>query len=289
MHYLQHTDECLVDGLRIDAAKHVGTPFWTSFQNAVNVFTMGEVFDGNPSAVCEYTHSLTSVLNFPIWYSINATFTNTSHSMLWLTNDLGTMDSNCQDPTILGTFSENHDVARIASRTQDVSLLKNTLAFTIMTDGIPVIYYGAEQGFIGNQDPVNREALWPSGYNTSSPLYTLIAAANTARNLLSQNATYNYWSPYWTYKTKIVSAQDEMLALRKGYNRSILAIVTNKGSSAGQMGPYSIGDTNFNEGDTIVELLSCASMTVGPYGLISVTIPAGGNPMVSGKRTQSNL
>ena len=267
--------------MRIDAAKHVAPPFWSSFQKAVNVFTLGEVYDRDPTNVCLYTHSLTSVLNYPTWYSINSTFTNTSQSMMWLTYELAAMDASCQDTSILGTFSENQDIARIGSSTQDISLLKNTLAFTIMTNGIPIVYYGAEQGFSGNEDPVNREALWLSGYNTSSPLYTLVAAANTARNLLSQNATYNYWSPYWTYKTKIVSAQNEMLALRKGYDKSILTLVTNRGTSSPQLGPYTIGDTNFDQGDTIVELLSCASMTVGQYGVINVTIPAGGNPMVS--------
>ena len=38
-----------------------------------------------------------------------------------------------------------------------------------MTDGIPIVYYGLEQGFSGGSDPANREALWPSGYaNTTA-------------------------------------------------------------------------------------------------------------------------
>jgi len=28
-----------------------------------------------------------------------------------------------------------------------------------MTDGIPIVYYGQEQGMHGNSDPHNREAL----------------------------------------------------------------------------------------------------------------------------------
>ena len=69
-----------------------------------------------------------------------------------------------------------------------------------MSDGalrsIPVVYYGQEQGFSGNADPVgsmimstskdllilgfqwNREPLWPSGYaNTST--YQLTSKLNT--------------------------------------------------------------------------------------------------------------
>ena len=40
--------------------------------------------------------------------------------------------------------------------------------------GIPIIYYGTEQGFSGGRDPEDRESLWPN-YNTSSDLYVFIS------------------------------------------------------------------------------------------------------------------
>ena len=40
--------------------------------------------------------------------------------------------------------------------------------------GIPIIYYGTEQGFNGANDPYNREVLWPN-YNTNSDLYKFIS------------------------------------------------------------------------------------------------------------------
>lgn len=41
-----------------------------------------------------------------------------------------------------------------------------------MNDGIPIVYYGLEQGFSGGADPANREALWPSNYtNTTTVQY----------------------------------------------------------------------------------------------------------------------
>lgn len=40
--------------------------------------------------------------------------------------------------------------------------------------GIPIIYYGTEQGFHGGNDPQDRESLWPN-YNTSSDLYKFIS------------------------------------------------------------------------------------------------------------------
>ncbi len=189
--------------------------------------------------------------------------------------------ANCQDSTLLGTFTENQDQPRIASFTSDLAQQKNALAFSLMSDGIPIVYYGAEQRFSGVQDPDNREALWLTGYDTTQPLYQMIASINAVRNTISSLATYTYWSPYWTYKTKIVLSKDDVLVLRKGYDHSALALVTNQGSNASQIGPYAIGDTNWLEGDEILEVLGCTTMTVGPWGEVNITMPPGGNPMVS--------
>ena len=38
-----------IDGIRIDAAKHVNFDFWSGFQAAAGTFTMGEVLDGGQS------------------------------------------------------------------------------------------------------------------------------------------------------------------------------------------------------------------------------------------------
>lgn len=68
------------------------------------------------------------------------------------------------------------------------------MVYNFMSDGIPIVYYGQEQGFHGNGDPVgtfsppslvatlnyekyNREPLWTSGYaNTTT--YELITSLN---------------------------------------------------------------------------------------------------------------
>lgn len=183
--------------------------------------------------------------------------------------------SGCQDTTLLGTFTENQDQPRLANYTSDISLLKNALTFALLSDGIPIIYYGAEQAFSGQTDPYNREALWKSGYNTEAPLYQAISAINAARNAVANASTYTYWSPYWTWKSKFVVAPGEMVVVRKGYDHSIVSVMTNLGSQSAKMGPYTIGDTNFDAGDTIMDVLGCTTQTVGAYGVISVTITKG--------------
>lgn len=101
-----------------------------------------------------------------------------------LVSTINTVRSMCSDSTVLGSFSENHDQPRFASVTQDVSLAKNIIAFTILADGIPIIYQGQEQHYDargGSTVPYNREAIWFSGYNTEVALYQFIKTLNAIR------------------------------------------------------------------------------------------------------------
>lgn len=272
-----------IDGFRIDAAKHVGRPFWAQMEAALGIYMVGEVFDAGVDAVCSYqsnTAALSGVLNYAMWYSIVTTFRNGSQPMIDLYYQYTDIVDSCQDSTLLGTFTENQDVARIGNVTTDVSRQMNALAFAMMGDGIPIVYYGAEQGLTSGGDPWNREALWLTKYDTTGPLYNLLKACNVARNAIANRATYDYWSPYWTWKTKVVLQNNDVVGVRKGYDTSVLTIVTNKGVGGTEMGPYTIGDTNFVYGDTIVDLVGCGSMKVGQYGVVNITVPAGGKPMV---------
>lgn len=54
--------------MRIDAAKHVDKPFWTQFQTAADLYTVGEVFDDSISENCDYmSDALSGVLNYPMF------------------------------------------------------------------------------------------------------------------------------------------------------------------------------------------------------------------------------
>ncbi len=44
------------------------------------------------------------------------------------------------------------------------------------SEGIPIVYYGSEQGYAGGNDPNNREALWPSNFAQSGDLYDFLQA-----------------------------------------------------------------------------------------------------------------
>ncbi|KAJ7726552.1 hypothetical protein DFH07DRAFT_1000740 [Mycena maculata] len=65
--------------------------------------------------------------------------------------------------------NENHDQPRFVSYTSDNALTKNAMAWPFVTDGIPIIYYGQEQGYAGSAEPYNRRRAL-SGYMTEEPL-----------------------------------------------------------------------------------------------------------------------
>lgn len=62
-------EEFNVDGLRIDAAKHVEPSFWPPFCNedgAAGVFCIGEVYGPDVGLAAEWQGPLDSVLNYPV-------------------------------------------------------------------------------------------------------------------------------------------------------------------------------------------------------------------------------
>lgn len=166
-----------IDGLRIDSVKNVNKDFFPPWCQSAGVFCMGEVSEGLANYTYPYQKYMDSVLDYPLYYAINRVFqkqTNMSDLVVNLASC--TQDTNgCKDATLLGTFFENHDNPRFPSATKDLSLVKNAMAFTIMSDGIPIVYQGQEQHYEGGDDPGCREALWLSGYvpSFSNPLIML--------------------------------------------------------------------------------------------------------------------
>ncbi|EKG16140.1 hypothetical protein MPH_06577 [Macrophomina phaseolina MS6] len=262
-----------VDGFRVDAVKHVPKPFWNDFESVVNTYTIGEDFTSQTEYICNYMiNAVSAVLNYPLWYSIIDVFANDSVPTNQLAFAVDDLDKTCHDPTLMGVFTENHDVSRLHHLTDDMQHVRNAIVFALLSDGIPILYYGAEQAFSGGEDPGNREALWLSGYNTSAPLYQLVKKVNFARNAMVAGATYTYWSPYWTHKTRFIYAESDVVAIRKGYDKSVIAVITNQKAGGDDIGPFQIGDTNFHAQAQIVDVLTCNTKTTGDAGIFETTV-----------------
>ncbi|ORX34604.1 glycoside hydrolase superfamily [Kockovaella imperatae] len=85
------------------------------------------------------------------------------------------------DPTLLGSFVDNHDFERLAGMVNDQVIVKNAAVYPFVNDGIPFMYSGQEHGLRGGKDPMNREAIWLEGYPENTPLYHLFRSLNAAR------------------------------------------------------------------------------------------------------------
>ncbi|KAF3398881.1 Alpha-amylase A type-3 [Talaromyces pinophilus] len=261
-----------IDGIRIDGAKQIEPNFFPNFTNSASVYAMGEVYDGDAEFLCGYQNLTSGLENYALYGKIIDAFT--AGKMADLVSMVGAMRQACQSPQYLANFIENQDNPRFATLTQDIALAKNALAFTILSDGIPKMYYGQEQHLPGNYSPYNRQALWPTQYNTSTDLYNLTATLNKLRNhAISINDHYvTNWS-------SILYTDGSTYATRKGPNGAqIVAVLSNQGLQGGDytLQVPGVADPGMN----LTEVTLCNSTVVaGENG--TITVPMGqGQPRV---------
>ncbi|KAK5133489.1 hypothetical protein LTR08_007626 [Meristemomyces frigidus] len=261
-----------IDGLRIDTVMQVDTGFWSAFSAAAGVYMVGEVDEADADYVCGFQDYLPGVLNYGTYFALVSAFSSTSGSISDLATIMGTVKGACKDTSLLGTFSENHDQPRFASLTSDMALARNVVTFTMLDDGLPIIYEGQEQHYNalgGSSDPYNREAMWFSLYDQTAPLYTLIATLNALRKqAASDDATY------LTYQNYPIYTDTTTLAMRKG---KMVTVLSNNGA-AGAAYTQSIA-SGYAAGTAVTEVLTCATLTADSSGNLVVPM-ASGQPRV---------
>ncbi|WP_418202105.1 alpha-amylase family glycosyl hydrolase [Aurantiacibacter gangjinensis] len=217
-----------VDGFRIDTARHVDPGFWHEFIPAMercadqagipNFHMFGEVFAEEPTAgyIAEYTRrdQLPAVLDFAFASAMREVLGRGQGT--FILNRLydgdvlyeGGADAALNLPTFLG----NHDLGRFSTLlkqdmpeiSQDELLSRVMLGHAMMMSlrGSPTVYYGDEQGFVGDgNDQMARETLFPSlvdeyndndligtdattaeeNFDQTHPLYQLIARFSQIR------------------------------------------------------------------------------------------------------------
>ncbi|MFN3945964.1 MAG: alpha-amylase family glycosyl hydrolase [Allosphingosinicella sp.] len=180
-------DDFGIDGFRIDTARHVNPEFWQAFVPAMlerarargipNFHIFGEVFDPDPGALATFTRvdGFPTVLDFAFQSAVTdvvARGAPTSRLARLFQMDVlyeGGADTALRSPTFLG----NHDMGRFAffirerhPGASDEEVLKRVLlghAMMMFGRGVPTIYYGDEQGFVGDGgDQDARENMFPS-------------------------------------------------------------------------------------------------------------------------------
>ncbi|MGI8611379.1 MAG: alpha-amylase family glycosyl hydrolase [Sphingomicrobium sp.] len=182
-------DRFQVDGFRIDTAKHVNPEFWQAFVPAIqararargipNFHIFGEVADDDfqPGKLAQHTRrdKLPTVLDFAFKQGALRSIAGTSATEIWrefFSQDAlyeGGEAAAVQLPTFLG----NHDQGRFAlyvrkafpQASEQEVLQRVMLGHVLMLTarGVPTIYYGDEQGFVGDGgDQDAREDMFAS-------------------------------------------------------------------------------------------------------------------------------
>ena len=220
--YNDWIDRYGVDGFRIDTAKHVNPEFWQGFVPAIrehaaaagipNFHLFGEVGTADPDVALLAEHTrvdkLPSVLDFAFRNAVRDTVAGNAgtEELARIFAGDALYEGGADTALQLPTFISNHDDGRFAMFVQrmrpgvsDAETLQRTRlahAMLLTLRGVPVIYSGDEQGFVGHGgDQDARQDLFASQvasyndqhllgtsstnatdhYDEAHPLYRLIA------------------------------------------------------------------------------------------------------------------
>ena len=187
-----------IDGFRIDTVKHVNMEFWQKFSPALldhakqtgndDFFMFGEVFDGNPAYMSQYTTTgkLPATLDFGFQgaalgfaqgkattgvrdlFAGDDYYTDTDSNAYELPTFLGNHDMGRVGAMLLGSDYDNADPAK-RQNLLDRAELANSLMF--LTRGNPVVYYGDEQGFTGPASGFDDKRARQDMFGTQTPIY----------------------------------------------------------------------------------------------------------------------
>ena len=182
-------DDYHVDGFRIDTAKHVNPEFWQAFAPAMlararadgipNFHLFGEDFTEEVDVALlarEMRNShLPAVLDFAFASAVRSTVAGSAGTSVLarLFADDVLYEGGPRAALQLPIFISNHDFGRFAwfvrkahpQATDDEVLKRVTLAHAMLFTlrGVPVVYYGDEQGFAGvGGDQDARQDMFPS-------------------------------------------------------------------------------------------------------------------------------
>ncbi|KAH9999621.1 glycoside hydrolase family 13 protein [Russula compacta] len=247
-----------VDGLRIDTVKHIRKDFWPGFAQAAGVFTLGEVLTDDVNYAAPYTEVLDAILDYPSYFKLMNTFV---HSQETFSSAVSVLEHSQQaykhGLLRTGTFVENHDQPRLGSETEDPGLIRNAVTFLFIHDGIPIVYYGQEQGYQGGTDPYNREALWLAAFHQEKPLVQHFKTMNAARKEAIENSPV-----FLTTQMKFLAIEDHSMAV---FKPPMLGLFTNVGSESPQGVTWKV-DAVFSPNELLVDVLTCAKIAADAQG-----------------------
>jgi len=136
-----------------------------------------------------------SALNFPLYFTLKDVFGGGKPTG-YLAEQLGkTFNKDLHaDPARLINFVDNHDVDRFLVAGSEEAL-RQSLLFILTVPGVPVIYYGTEQGFREQRGAMFANGFAAGGkdhFDTRAPLYTYLQKVTAVRK---QQDALRYGTP----------------------------------------------------------------------------------------------
>ena len=200
------------DGFRIDTVKHVNMEFWAEFAPALvshakeigipEFFMFGEVYSGDSKELSSFTTEgkMQSVLDFSMQFALQDTLikqqgTHKLAELFECDHFYNDSDSNANQ---LLNFTGNHDMGRFAGMLKssdfnysEEEMTQRTLlahAMVYFMRGVPIVYYGDEQGFVGDGgDKDSRQDMMPSFVDSYNDDDLLANTKTTADDNFDEN------------------------------------------------------------------------------------------------------
>jgi glycosidase len=226
-----------IDGFRIDTARHVNPEFWQAFAPAMlkrarasgiaNFHIFGEVAAEGVDVAQLARHTrvdkLPTVLDFGFAGAVKEVLARDAGTSVLarLYQDDGLYEGGAMAALRMPTFTGNHDFGRLAWIIKDARpdigdeeltrrvMLGNAMLFLLR--GVPVVYYGDEQGFIGHGiDQAARQDMFASQ----------VASYNDQKLLGTNDTTavpnFNSQHPLYAQISGLAKLRQEYAGLRRG-------------------------------------------------------------------------
>lgn len=230
-------DRFKVDGFRIDTAKHVNAEFWKAFVPAMteraranqipNFHIFGEIamseFEPELSQIWTRTSGLPSTLDFAFRKAVELVVARGQSPAIFERLFAADILYEGGESTALRTptFISNHDLARFAhfarnafpdeSMADTIKRVELANALLFVARGVPVIYSGDEQGFIGDgDDQAARQDMFASKVASYNAQPLLGTSSTTAQ------ANFNPAHPLYRQIAMLSGLRRQYPALRSG-------------------------------------------------------------------------
>ncbi len=230
-------DKYGVDGFRIDTAKHVNPEFWRRFVPAMearakargipNFHIFGEVADDDydPALLASWTRNagLPAVLDFAFMHAVIDAVSGKkgTQELARLDDDDVLYPGGKKTARQLPTFLGNHDAGRVAMFIEKANpgidgqelLARDELAHAMLLTlrGVPTIYSGDEQGFVGaGGDQLSRQDMFPS----KTALYNAEALVGTTAT--TAQANFDRDQPLYKFIANLSAVRRNTPALTEG-------------------------------------------------------------------------